>query len=262
MIGGMRNHIITFLHKHCAICQKLAVQKIVTNTKPFTLSSYDVMQRVSVDSTGKLPTDAQNNEYIVSIIDNFSRFLELYAVKDLTANTFARCLLDFIGRYGVPRELISDKGTQFANDIIEELCRMVGTKQIFTMTASKEENGIVERSIREIRRHLRAIIFHTNLMDNWSTYLPLVQRIFNADVKQYLGVSPAQIVFGNSLQLDRGLLFQNNPNPSQTMSEWMQKMLDAQAKIIAVARKTLDNRDALYISKQSDEITSYPTLMC
>jgi len=258
MIGGMRNHIITFLHKHCAICQKLAVQKIVTNTKPFTLSSYDVMQRVSVDSTGKLPTDARNNEYIVSIIDNFSRFLELYAVKDLTANTFARCLLDFIGRYGVPRELISDKGTQFANDIIEELCRMVGTKQIFTMTASKEENGIVERSIREIRRHLRAIIFHTNLMDNWSTYLPLVQRIFNADVKQYLGVSPAQIVFGNSLQLDRGLLFQNNPNPSQTMSEWMQKMLDAQAKIIAVARKTLDNRDALYISKQSDEITSYP----
>ena len=258
MIGGMRNHIITFLHKHCAICQKLAVQKIVTNTKPFTLSSYDVMQRVSVDSTGKLPTDAQNNEYIVSIIDNFSRFLELYAVKDLTANTFARCLLDFIGRYGVPRELISDKGTQFANDIIEELCRMVGTKQIFTMTASKEENGIVERSIREIRRHLRAIIFHTNLMDNWSTYLPLVQRIFNADVKQYLGVSPAQIVFCNSLQLDRGLLFQNNPNPSQTMSEWMQKMLDAQAKIIAVARKTLDNRDALYISKQSDEITSYP----
>ena len=62
---GMRNHIITFIHKHCAICQKLAVQKIVTNTKPFTLSSYDVMQRVSVDSTGKLPTDAQNNDCLL-----------------------------------------------------------------------------------------------------------------------------------------------------------------------------------------------------
>jgi len=255
---GMRSQVITFIQKHCAICQKLSLQKIVTNTKPFTLSSYDVMQRVSVDSTGRLPKDAQNNEYIVSIIDNFSRFLELYAVNDLSANTFARCLLDFIGRYGVPFELISDKGTQFANEIIQELCRAVGTKQVFTMTASKEENGIVERSIREIRRHLRAVIFHTNLMDNWSTYLPIVQRIFNADVKQYLGVSPAQIVFGNSIQLDRGLLFQNNPNKLQTMSEWMQKMLDAQAKIIATARKTLDQRDVFHTSKQPVEITSFP----
>ena len=102
-----------------------------------------------------------------------------------------------------------------------------------------------ERSISEARRRLRGIIFHTDLMDRWSTYFPLVQRIFNADVKQYLGVSPAQIVFGNSLQLDRGLLFQNNPNPSQTMSEWTQIMLDAQARIIAISRKTLQNHDVL-----------------
>jgi len=86
------------------------------------------------------------------------------------------------------------------------------------MTASKEENGIVERSIREIRRHLRAVNFQTNPMDNLSTYLSIVQRIFNADVKQYLGVSPAQIGFGNSIQLDRGLLLQNNPNKLQTIS--------------------------------------------
>jgi len=46
---------------------------------------------------------------------------------------------------------------------------MVGSEQIFTMTASKQENGIVERSIREIRRHLQNIVFTTNLMDNWST---------------------------------------------------------------------------------------------
>jgi len=48
-------------------------------------------------------TDGQNNEYIVSIIENFSKFLELYAGKDLTANAFACCRLDFIGRYEVPK---------------------------------------------------------------------------------------------------------------------------------------------------------------
>jgi len=112
------------------------------------------MRRDFVDSTGRLPKDAQNNEYIVSIIDNFSRFLELYAVNDLSANTFARCLLDFTGHYGVSFELlISDKGTQFANEIIQELCRAVGTEQVFTMTAAKKDIGIVERSIRESASH-------------------------------------------------------------------------------------------------------------
>jgi len=126
------------------------------------------------------------------------------------------------------------------------------------MTASKQENGIVERSIKEIRRHLRAVIFHTNLMDNWSTYLPLVQRIFNADVKASLGVSPAQIIFGNSIQLDRGILFDHIPNSSITLSDWMRKMLDAQAQIVAIARRQLDERDEHHTSQAPAHVTSFP----
>ena len=97
-------------------------------------------------------------------------------------------------------------------EVIKELCKMVGTQQAFTMRASKQENGIVERSIKEIRRHLRAIIFHTNLMDNWSTYIPLVQRIFSSDVKESFGVSPARILFGKSIHLDRGIFLHQVPN--------------------------------------------------
>ena len=124
------------------------------------------MDKVSVDATGRLPKDKDGNEYIISVIDHFSRFIELYAVKDLSAITFASCLLDWVGRYGAPSELLSDQGTNFANEIIQELCRIIGTDKTFTMTSSKEENGIVERSIKEIRRHLRAIIFSRNLIDD------------------------------------------------------------------------------------------------
>ena len=255
---NMREHVITFISKHCACCQKMSIQKILTNTKPFTLSSYDVMQRIAVDSTGRLPMDAHGNQFIISIIDHFSRFVELYAVPDLSAATFARCLLSWMGRYHPPTQLVSDKGTQFANEIIKELCKMVGTEQIFTMRASKQENGIVERSIKEIRRHLRAIIFHTNLMDNWSTYIPLVQRIFNADVKEALGVSPAQIIFGNSIHLDRGIFLDQVPNQTATLSEWMEKMLKAQRDIIAMARRVLNKRDEHHMSQTHGEPTTYP----
>ena len=135
---------------------------------------------------------------------------------------------------------------------------MVGSSQAFTMRGSKQENGIVERSIKEIRRHLRAIIFSTNLMDNWSTYLPLVQRILNADVKEALGVSPAQILFGNSIQLDRGVFLPHVPNTTETLSEWMSKMLKAQAEIIHTARLHLNGRDERHMSQSHTEPTSFP----
>ena len=255
----MRTHIHMFITKHCPCCQKMAVNKIINNTQPFTLSSYDIMQRVACDSTGRLPKDANGNQYLVSIIDHFSRFIEIYPVVDLTAKEFAICLLQWIGRYGAPKELVTDKGTQFANDIINELCRMVGTTQTFTMRASKQENGIVERSIKEIRKHLRNIIFTTNLMDNWSTYLPLVQRILNSHVKEALGVSPAQILFGNSIQLDRGILLPNLPNQTTTLSEWMSKMLQAQNEILQIAINTLEKRDEDHMAtKQHTQPTVFP----
>ena len=127
--------------------------------------------------------DANGNQYLVSIVDHFSRFIEIYPVVDLTAKEFAICLVQWIGRYGAPKELVTDKGTQFANDIINELCRMVGTTQTFTMRASKQENGIVERSIKEIRKHLRNIIFTTNLMDNWS--MMMITYLSSLRIKTY-----------------------------------------------------------------------------
>ena len=254
----MREHVVTFISKHCAICQKTAVNSILTKTQPFTLPSYDVMQKIAVDSTGILPKDAYGNQYIISIIDHFSRFVELYAVPDLSATTFARCLLSWMGRYHPPAILLSDKGTQFCNELIKELCKSVGTQQAFTMRASKQENGIVERSIKEIRRHLRVIIFHTNFMDNWSTVLPLVQRIFNADVKESLGVAPAQIIFGNSIHLDRGIFLEQITNHTGTLSEWMEKMLKAQRDVIAIARRVLARRDDHHLSQTHSEPTTYP----
>ena len=255
---NMRSHISTFIRKHCACCQKMAVNKILATSDPYTLGSYDIMQKVAIDATGHLPKDANGNSYLVSIIDHFSRFIELYPVPDLSAREFAKCLLAWIGRYGAPTQLLSDKGTQFCNSVISELCRMVGSEQIFTMTASKQENGIVERSIKEIRRHLRNIVFTSNLMDNWSTYLPLIQRIMNADVKEALGVSPAQLLFGNAIQLDRGIFLPNNPNSSDTISDWMQKMLAAQSQLIHLARMTQERRDDQHMSTPPESPTSFP----
>lgn len=102
------------------------------------------------------------------MIDAFTRFTELYAVKNAGAEESARCLLDFIGRYGAPEQIVSDNGSEFVNDAIAAIMIMTGTDLTNTLAYSKEENGIVERANREVLRHLRAFVFHKHVEKIWA----------------------------------------------------------------------------------------------
>ena len=69
----------------------------------------------------------------------------------------------------------------------------------------KEENTLVERMNKEINRHLRALPFENSSLDNYAESLPFVQRILNANYSDRLKVSSAQLLFGNVINLDRGI---------------------------------------------------------
>jgi transposase InsO family protein len=85
-----------------------------------------------------------------------------------------------MGLFGIPTQILSDNGTQFSNELMEEVTKVIGVKHLFSTPYSKEENGIVERSNKEVIRHLKAIVYEKNIIQNWRMYLPLFQRILNA----------------------------------------------------------------------------------
>ena len=113
-------HVKQFV-RQCPCCQKMSKLKIPITTHPFTLAAYGIMDRINVDTIGPLPMDDNGNQYIVAIIDCFSRFIELYPVKDTSAPSAAVPLVDFSGRYGIPAEVLTDNGTQYANQLMKEL---------------------------------------------------------------------------------------------------------------------------------------------
>lgn len=254
-LKGIRENVRCFI-KRCPCCQKMSHLKGPIHAHPFTLSTYSPMQRLAIDYIESLIPDEEGNTMIIVIIDTFSPFVELYASKDNTAMSSAKALLNHSGRYGVSQELMSDKGTAFINEIINDLTLLLGVEHVSTVPYSKEENGIVERANREVMRHLRNIIFDKRVLKSWSTYLPLVQRIMNASIHHSTGVSPAQILFGNAVDLDRGLF--NSHVPTAKMSTWMADMLQAQASIMEVARKNLNHKDSIHIQQYDPERTEFP----
>lgn len=101
----MRSHVKQFID-HCPACQKMRDVKTLISTNPFTTATYEPMHRINIDTIGPLPENIQGNKYIIVMIDCFSRFCELYPVPSTQAMDCARCLLNFIGRYGMPTSLI------------------------------------------------------------------------------------------------------------------------------------------------------------
>jgi hypothetical protein len=89
---------------------------------------------------------------------------------------------------------------------------LIGTEHCHTLSYSKEENTLVERANKEVNRHLRAFTFDSNTVDNWRLSLPMVQRIMNATFSDCTKLSSSQILFGNALNLDRGIF----TSPSET----------------------------------------------
>ena len=169
------------------------------------------MQKVSVDTIGPFEKDKFGNTHVCVITDCFSRFTILFPTRDASALSAARALMQWIGLFCAPGEFLSDMGIEFINHTIDHLLQVMHVTKLDILAGVHEQNSIVERRNKEVNRHLRDILYHTKVKDKWSEACPLVQRIINAQRMEPIGTSPAQIIFGNSVNLDSGIILQESP---------------------------------------------------
>lgn len=204
--------------RSCPCCQKMRkrdsrslIDRHVISGSPFSELSIDLL---------KLPDpDVYGMKYIVVVVDNFSRWTSLVAIRNKTAYEAARALMQVIGTFGAPLSLRSDGGSEFVNGVITGVSRMLGVTQHVVLPYTPTANGIVERANRAILEKLREMIFSKRIVRHpehvWSDLLPLVQRCINSSFHSSIGTSPAKILFGDNIDLDRCLL--SNMPPSHTV---------------------------------------------
>lgn len=132
----------------------------------------------------------------------------------------------------------------------------------YSLSYSKEENAIVESSNKEVMRHLRAMILEQRVQNNWSSdQLPMVQRIFNSEEKANTGISPAELLFGNAVDLGRRILrapIKRKRDSDLPLSEYMENLLKQQALLIQVAQETQLNHDSHHLSGFDPDFTEFP----
>jgi len=149
--GQIPNRDIEEFIRQCPNCQVMNRLKIPIKTHPFTCASYNPFEVLHLDHIGPLPVDSHGNEYILVIIDAFSRWVELFPTRSTNAFETATIILNHVRRFGSPQEIHTDRGPAFHSELVRELLCLMAIEQSFATAYSKEENGIVNY---EVLRHL------------------------------------------------------------------------------------------------------------
>ena len=239
---GLREHITEYI-RNCPCCQKMSYIRPVIHTTPYVTSTTEPMRRLNIDTIGPLPPDNEGNKYIIVIIDTFSRYVTLHAGINASGDEAAIALHKHICTFGIPSSILTDNGSQFINQIITKMTELYGIEHNTTTAYSKEENGLVERANKEVNRHLRDIIFDIEIKNEWAIYLPMVQRLMNSSNHIVLGVSPHQLIFGHSVDLQRGLIptlnkeIQNKTKQPLLLRTWVDDLLHKQQHLVRVAQQ-------------------------
>jgi len=255
----MRQYVQLFI-KHCPLCQKLNEVKSTIQSIPFTLSSYEPMKTIGIDTLGPLPEDDDGNTHVIVIKDHFTKTTELYPSKSTTAQEAEYALFDWVSRYGIPTYIVSDNGPQYVNKLIDEFMKLTGSTHNRTMTYSKEQNAIVERANKEILRHLRALIFELRNIKQWKQMLPFVRRIINSSAPISTGIAPVKLITPY-LNLENNILTPFDESEKDiNLTEYSEELLRVQEKLIHVASQRQKNIDDNNLKRRepTEDIPEFP----
>jgi hypothetical protein len=117
--------------------------------------------RVGIDMVGPLPVTTQGNKYIIVATDYLTKWPEAWPTADATAVTAADFLVDcIIARHGAPRELLSDQGRTFLNQLLAAVCDRWEIQQTFATAYHLQTNGLVERYNKTLAEILAKVCLH------------------------------------------------------------------------------------------------------
>ena len=98
--------------------------------------------KIAIDLVTKCETSTSGNKHILTIIDHLTGWPEAFPVPDKSADTI---VLTFINEYlpvhMCPRYILSDNGTEFKNNLLDQVLKQLGIDRIFSAPYHPQSNG-------------------------------------------------------------------------------------------------------------------------
>ncbi|KAE8282250.1 hypothetical protein D5F01_LYC19649 [Larimichthys crocea] len=131
-------------------------------------------------------------------VDYFSRWVELFPIRNATAETISQIMVkDILTRWGIPDYILSDQGTQFVSSIFQTVCRTWNVGHKLT-SAYHPHSNLAERVNRTLKTMIASYVGDDH--KHWDKNLAEFRFAINSAVQESTDVSPAELNLGRSLR--------------------------------------------------------------
>ena len=214
----------------CRTCKGCQTAKVSRHNTPVFGKFNEPTERfdhVHIDIVGPLPY-ADGFRYLLTCVDRFTRWPEAIPMVDIRAETVADAFFrGWIARYGTPATITTDRGAQFVSKLWDSLCNQFGIIRNRTTSYHPQSNGMVER----FHRQLKAAIMAHESPNPWTITLPAVLLGVRSAVKERLGRSAAEMIYGATLRLPGEFTKQYTVDANTDLENYSDKLRVAMSRL-------------------------------
>jgi len=232
---------LTFFMKTCESCARYHRRKVKHQTPLQTPHVGEPWERVSIDITGIHSRSSTGKQYILTLVDHFSKWAEVIAIHNHTATTVDKVLMTHVFcKYGAPKQLLSDRGPEFESELFQELMKWMEIDKLRTTPYKPSTNSNCERFHKTLNSMLGKVVKESQR--DWDQRLPQVMAAYRASPHSSTGYSPNRLFLGREtrmpLDVIMGMSTEDDGEPRST-DVYVQKMKENAEISYEIARKEL-----------------------
>jgi transposase InsO family protein len=144
--------------------------------------------KIAIDIVGPLSRTKKGNKYILTVIDEGTRYPEAFPLPSIEAERIAQSLVQLFSRVGVARVILSDQGSNFTSTLLKQLYEMLGIKGITTSPYRPQSNGKCERYNGTLKKVLKKLCI--TYEKDWDEMLPYALFAYRETPHEETGFSP------------------------------------------------------------------------
>lgn len=172
----------------------------------------ETLDLIHSDLCGPMQTiTPSGNKYIMTLIDDFSKFTHVYLLREKSEATtkMKEFVASMVNQYGKkPKVIRSDRGGEYVNKEMQEFLRNEGIKIQYTAPYSPQQNGTAERKNRYLVEMTRCLLIDAQL-DNqfWAEAVMTANYLQNRLPSRTLDETPYEKWFNKKPNLSHIVKF-------------------------------------------------------